>query len=310
MRLTPGLDSIIPPAAEISILARGFEWSEGPLWLPDQQLLIFSDVPRNTIYAWPSLEEGADPTATQVYLQPSGYTGEAARGGEPGSNGLALDQQDRLLLCQHGDRRIARMEASLGEPAPSFETVAGRYEGMRFNSPNDLCINQAGQVFFTDPPYGLPHGPEDSLLETPFQGVYRIDPDGSVSLLVDSLTRPNGIALSPDERTLYVAVSDPTRAIWMAYDLGPKGQVQGGRLFYDATDWVGRDNPGLPDGLKVGPDGTLFATGPGGVWVFSPQGEQLGLLRTGRPTSNCALGDGFLYMTADSLLLRTPVYAE
>lgn len=293
------LHRYLAPQARIEVLAQGFDWSEGPLWLPSLEMLIFSDVPRNTIYRW---QEGD--TAASVYLQPSGYTGEQPRAGESGSNGLALDREGQLLLCQHGDRRVARMQAPLRDPESEFTTLAGEYAGKRFNSPNDLCVNQRGQIFFTDPPYGLAQGPKDPTRETEVNGVYRRDPDGSVYLITDQLTRPNGVALSPDEETLYVAVSDPEGARWMAYTLDEAGDPTEIHVFYDATDQVGGANPGLPDGLKVHGDGTLFATGPGGVWVLSPEGRHLGTIRTGLPTSNCALGGGYLYMTADSLLLR------
>jgi gluconolactonase len=298
-RLSPKLDQLIPAQAEIERLAGGFEWGEGPLWLPTQQKLIFSDVPRNVIYQW---QEGQ--TEASIWLQPSGYTGTSPRLGEPGSNGLVLDQAGNLLLCQHGDRRVARMDAPLTAPEPVFTTVAGRYEGLRFNSPNDLCLSLSGQLFVTDPPYGLPQGSTDSTRETSWQGVYRVDPDGQVILLIDSLTRPNGIALSPNQQTLYVANSDPKQALLMAYTLDASGAVTAGNVFYDMTSEVGSANPGLPDGLKVDAQGHVWATGPDGLWIFAPSGELLGRIHTGIPTANCALAPGYLYLTSDSLLLR------
>jgi gluconolactonase len=299
-RLDPAIDSLIPPDAEIEILAEGFDWSEGPVWVEDGAYVLFSDVPQNRIYKW---KEGEGAT---VWLEPSGYTGDAPRGGEPGSNGLLLDSEGRLVLCQHGDRRIARMDAPLTAPEPSFTTLADSYNGMRFSSPNDATFGSRGVLFFTDPPYGLPEGPGDPIQETPFNGVYRLGVDGEVTLLTDELSRPNGIGLSPDEQTLYVANSDPERAIWMAYDLLRTGGIANGRVFFDATDLVSQDNAGLPDGLKVDAAGNLFATGPGGVLVFSPDGRHLGTIRTTQATANCALdSDGStLYMTADSYLLR------
>ena len=298
-RLDPAIDSLIPPDAVIEVLAEGFEWSEGPVWVEDGEYVLFSDIPPNRIYRW---KEGA---GHQVWLEPSGYTGDVARGGEPGSNCLLLDSEGRLVLCQHGDRRIARMDAPLTAPEPLFTTLADRYDGMRFSSPNDAVYDSRGALFFTDPPYGLPEGLGDPTQETPFNGVYRLGDDGEVTLLTDELSRPNGIALSPDERTLYIANSDPERAIWMAYDLLPTGRIENGRVFFDATEWV-PERPGLPDGLKVDQAGNLFATGPGGVLVFSPDGRHLGTIRTTQPTANCAFdGDGTaLYMTADSYLLR------
>lgn len=298
-RLDPAIDSLIPAAAVIEVLAEGFDWAEGPVWIEEGEYLLFSDVPANRIYRW---KEGE---GVQVWLEPSGYTGEARRGGEPGSNGLLLDGEGRLVLCQHGDRRVARMDAPLTAPEPVFTTLADRWDGKRFNSPNDAVFDRRGALFFTDPPYGLPEGPDDPTREIPFHGVYRLGADGEVTLLTDELSRPNGIALAPDEKTLYVANSDPERAIWMAYDLLPSGRIENGRVFFDATERMGED-PGAPDGLEVDEAGHLFATGPGGVLVLSPDGRHLGTIRTGLPTANVAFdGTGTtLYMTAESTLLR------
>lgn len=298
-RLSPEIDRLIPPGAEIEVLARGFEWAEGPLWIEDGGYLLFSDVPRNRIYRW---KEGE---GVGVWLEPSGYTGEVPRGGEPGSNGLLLDADGRLVLCQHGDRRIARLAAPLEAPEPVFETLADRYRGKRFSSPNDAVFHSSGALYFTDPPYGLPEGPGDPARETEVHGVYRLGTDGSVKLLTGELTRPNGIAFSPDERTLYVANSDPERAVWMAWDVLDDGTIADGRVFFDATHWVG-ERPGLPDGLEVDARGNLFATGPGGVLVFAPDGRHLGTVLTTQATANCTFGEGgrSLYMTADGYLLR------
>lgn len=298
-RMDPGLDALIDPDASVETLADGFNWSEGPVWIPEGGFLIFSDVPENTIYKW---KEGE---GKSVYLKPSGFTGDSSRKGESGSNGLLLDQEGKLILCQHGDRRLARMTSPTDAPSPDFETIADRYEGSRFNSPNDAALSQAGSFFMTDPPYGLPQGMEDPSKELDFQGVYRIDPDGSVQLISDQMTRPNGIALSPDDKTLYVANSDPKKALWMAYSLDEAGNKTGERVFLDVTDKANEDNPGLPDGLKVDAAGNIYATGPGGVWIISAEGTPLGLVRTGHHTANCALGgDGYLYMTADDYLMR------
>ncbi len=298
-RLHPGLDEIIEPGARVEVLARGFQWAEGPLWVEAEEALLFSDVPANTVFAW---REGQ---GVGVFLRPSGYTGGAERGGEPGANGLALDAQGDLLLCQHGDRRVARMAASVSRPQARYETVAGVWRGRRFNSPNDLAVDSAGNVYFTDPPYGLERGEDDPARELEVFGVYRVQPDGSVHLLVDDLTRPNGIALSPDERTLYVANSDPAHAVWMSYRLFPDGTLSDGSVFYDATVLVD-SRPGLPDGLKVDDAGNLFATGPGGVLVFTPSAELRGTIATGVPTANVAFDADkrTLYITANDSLLR------
>ena len=293
------LETILDVKAPIEVLAEGYSWSEGPLWLPDQQTLIFSDVPKNTIYSW-SEEKGAN-----TYLTPSGFTGEKFEGSEPGSNGLTLNNQGELVLCQHGNRTVSVMKADLSDPKPEYEYLAETYEGKRFNSPNDLIYDRAGNLYFTDPPYGLPGRMEDPGKEIDFQGVYRVSQDGVLTLLTDELTRPNGLALSPDEKTLYVANSDPERAIWMAYELDDTGSIQSKKVFYDVTDWVPKV-AGLPDGLKIDEQGNLFATGPGGVWILSPEGKHLGTIKTGEATANCAFNEdkSVLYMTADSYLLR------
>lgn len=300
IRTDARLDAIIRPDATIEVLAEGFEWSEGPLWLPQQNKLLVSDIPPNSIYEWS--EEGGK----KLYLQPSGFTGEDPRGGEPGSNGLILDSEGRLVMCQHGDRRMARMEAPLDKPKASFVTLADKFEGKRFNSPNDAVYKSNGELYFTDPPYGLEKNADDPAKEIPFQGVFRVDKAGQVQLLTKELSRPNGLAFSPDEKTLYVANSDPQKAIWMAYEVSASGALTKGRVFYDATALVGPQAPGLPDGLKVNRQGYLFATGPGGVLVFDPKGEHLGTIKTGQATSNCAFNEdeSVLYLTADDYLMR------
>jgi len=298
-RLQPELDQIIAADAKIEILAEGFDWTEGPLWLESEQCLIFSDIPPNTVFRWDSLN------GLSVYLKPSGYTDSVARAGEVGANGLLLDPQNNLVLCQHGDRRLAMMNADLGDPKPTYTTVVDQYDGKRLNSPNDATFAKNGDLYFTDPPYGLEQGMDDPTKELPYQGVYKMNTEGEVTLLTDQLSRPNGIALSNDQRYLYVANSDPQRAIWMKYTLADDGTIDEEQILFDATPAVA-DNKGLPDGLKIHPNGTIFATGPGGVWVFSAEGVHLGTVRTGEATSNCALGqdDKYLYITADMYLMR------
>ncbi|MDG5766860.1 SMP-30/gluconolactonase/LRE family protein [Balneolales bacterium ANBcel1] len=293
------LHQVLDTSAVPEIIGDGFQWAEGPVWVEELGGLLFSDVPENRIYQWTE-EEGIS-----VYLEPSGYTGHSGRGGELGSNGLIIGSEGELLLCQHGDRRIARMEAPVGRPAPEFATMGEKYNGKRFNSPNDLVQHSSGDIYFTDPPYGLEEYVDDPKKELDYSGVYRIDNGGRVHLLTDELTRPNGLAFSPDEQLLYVANSDPRSALWMVYDVLENGDIANGRVFYDVTDSVGSE-PGLPDGMKVTREGNIFATGPGGVWVFSPDGVALGMIKTGEFVSNCALDEGqrILYMTADSYLLR------
>lgn len=299
-RLSAGLDALVPAGAQMEILGEGYTWAEGPVWVPSEGFLLFSDVPENVIHRWKD-GEGVTP-----WLAGAGYTGTGPKLGETGPNGLLLDAEGKLLVCQHGDRRVARLEAPWEAPALEYSTVAAGYDGKPFNSPNDLILASDGTLYFTDPPYGLGQGPDALASDLGFNGVYRVDPEGEVTLLDDSLTRPNGIALSPDERTLYVANSDPERAVWMAYDRREDGSLGPGRLFFDATEMVGDEHPGLPDGMTVDAQGNLFATGPGGVLVFSPEGEHLGTLTPGKATANCAFGEdgSTLFMTAHDTLLR------
>ena len=304
-RLDPALDRLIASDAKIETLAEGYAWVEGPVWVKDGGFLLFSEVNRNTVHRWKA-GEGAKP-----YLKPSGYTGAQPRGGEMGSNGLTLDGSGRLVLCQHGDRRVARMDAPLTDPKPAFTTLADRYEGKRFNSPNDLVFHSNGDLYFTDPPYGMVKQFEDPDREIPYQGVYRRGRDGTVTLLTRDMTRPNGLAFSPDERRLYVAQSDPQAAIWRVFDMKPDGTLGASRVLFDATAMV-KTRKGLPDGMKIDTEGNLFATGPGGVLIISPAGRHLGTIVTGQATSNCAFGDDgrTLYMTADMFLMRVRLKAK
>ncbi|RIW14090.1 SMP-30/gluconolactonase/LRE family protein [Algoriphagus lacus] len=299
-RLDSAVNSLIPADAQIEVLASGFEWAEGPLWLEDQQALIFTDVPTNKIWKW------TEKDSLSLFLTPSGYLGDRTDKGEPGANGLAMDALGNLILCQHGERQVGKMKAALDAPRPEFEALATGYEGKRFNSPNDLAFNSKGQLFFTDPPYGM--DPWD-VKELDFQGVYRLDADGKVTLLVDSLSRPNGIALSPDESKFYIAQSDPEKARYYEYSLDENGNVVAGKVLLDVTALQSESKKGLPDGLKVHSNGTLFATGPGGVLVISPEGKHLGTILTENGTANCGFdsGEKYLYMTADSYLMRIPL---
>ena len=296
-RNDPRFDAIIPKNAEIEVLAGGFDWSEGPVWVktPAGGHLLFSDIPKNMIWKW-SQKEGL-----QEFLKPSGYTGsEKFTCKEPGSNGLALcPSNGNLVLCQHGDRRIACLEGD------KFVTLVDKYQGKRLNSPNDLAYKSNGDLYFTDPPYGLPGNMKDPNKELDFQGVYRLSPKGELTLLTKEMSRPNGIAFSPDEKTLYVANSDPEKAIWKAFPVKDDGTLGEGKVFFDTTELV-KTKKGLPDGLKVDKSGNVFATGPGGVFVFDPTGKHLGTIATGVATANCGWGDdgSTLYITADKHLVR------
>ena len=298
-RLDPALDKLVASDAAIEVLAEGYDWSEGPVWVKNGGFLLFSDVPQNVIHRWKQ-GEGA-----REYLKPSGYTGATPRGGEMGSNGLTLDASGRLVICQHGERQVGVMDAPINAPQPKFTALADRYEGKRFNSPNDVIVHSSGDVYFTDPAYGMPKQFEDPGRELPYAGVFRRGRDGKVTLLTRDMTRPNGLAFSPDEKRLYVAQSDEKAAIWRVFDMKADGTLGPGRLLLDVTGMV-KTRPGLPDGLKIDVNGNLFASGPGGILVLSPEGKHLGTILTGQATSNCAFGDdgGTLYITADMYLLR------
>lgn len=293
------LDTLLASDAAIEILAEGFTWAEGPVWVEDGGYILFSDVPENKVYKWKEGEE------VSVYLEPSGYTGEGYYSYEPGSNGLTI-RDGKLVLCQHGDRRIAEMVNDMSDPASEFTSVADNYEGKKFNSPNDLTVYHDGSIYFTDPPYGLPDGENDSSRELDYFGVFKVNPEGEVTLLTDELTRPNGIAFSPDYSICYVNVSDNMNAVTMVYDINETdGTFENGRIFFNATSLIpGR--PGLPDGMKVHPDGYVFASGPGGILVLSPEGKHLGTINTTQATANCTFNSdySYLYMTADYYLLR------
>lgn len=286
------------------IIAEGFVWSEGPLWLEERQSLLFADVPSNSIFEW------RDGDSLRVYMKQSGFPVDDKRRHNSGSNGMALNADGQLVLCQHGRRQVAKMTSDIHNPSPQFETLADQYNGNRLNSPNDLCIASDGSIFFTDPPYGLedPEGPE-----LPYSGVFRISPEGDVILLIDSLTKPNGIALSPMEDKLYVAVSDPDRSVYYVCDLDEDYTITDHRLLFDATYLLDEGLKGYPDGMKVHSSGTIFATGPGGVLVFSSDGSWLGTIRTAdRAAANLAFNadESMLYITATDWLLKFPIKSK
>jgi gluconolactonase len=296
-REAPGLDTLVGPEARIERLADGFRWSEGPVWISEGGYLLLSDVPGNKMYRW------SEADGLSVFLDPSGYAGpDPAIFREPGSNGLIRGPGNTILLADHGNRAVARLD--LATRAKTL--LATHYQGKRFNSPNDLVLASDGSIYFTDPPYGLEGLNASPHKEMAHNGVYRLRPSGAVELLDDSLTFPNGIILSPDARTLYVAVSDPDQPVIMAYTLDGSGAVAGKRLFTDMSAFVKGGLPGLPDGMAIDTEGNLFATGPGGVHVFRPDGSRLGRIDTGTAVANCAFGeDGrTLFLASNNFLAR------
>ena len=307
-RADPSLDAIAPPGVTIEKLADDCKWTEGPIWI-HQGYLLFADIPGNRIMKWTPQGQ------LSVFMQPSGYRGATPyKGIEPGSNGMTLDPQGRLTVAGHAARNVWRMESL--ENGAQVTVLADRYEGKRLSSPNDLVYKSDGSLYFTDPPYGLEtQDDKDPKKELPFNGVFRLRGATSqrpgappnpkkLDLLIKDLTRPNGIGFSPDEKHLYIAVSDPARKVWMRYDVKPDGTLNNTQVFFDATS---NTEEGLPDGLKVDQKGNVYSAGPGGVWVFSPEGKHLGTIKPGEKVANLNWGDEdgrTLYITASTSLYR------
>jgi gluconolactonase len=291
VRLDPAFDSLVPPSAQLEKLADGFQFVEGPLWF-DAGHVWFSDVQGNVIRQW-----SQDGKITEI-LRPGGYDGkDIPEGSLMGPNGMVHDKDGAVLVCQHGNRQIARISKDR-----KVSSLVSKYKGKRLNSPNDLVFKSDGSLYFTDPPYGLPKQDDDPKKELKFNGVYRLA-RGNLQPIIQDLSRPNGIAFSPDEKILYISVSDEKHKVWMRYDVNPDGSVKDGRVFSDATS---ETTPGLPDGMKVDSKGNLYCAGPGGVWVFSAEGKHLGTIKTPNPPSNCNWGDDgkTLYITAVDALYR------
>ncbi len=291
-RFDPRLDDVLAADAPITELSSGHQWSEGPVWSARLGGVLFSDVPRNRILLWTATG------GTRVWMERSGGVAD-----QQGSNGLAFDREGRLVLCQHGARRVLRLEALAPDSATTVLAVGA--PGRAFNSPNDLHLAGDGSCWFTDPPYGLPAGTAPELA---LHGVWRVRAGTTAAeLMIGELRYPNGIAMAPDERTLYVAISDRDHPRIMAYPLSATGAPGPGRILLDARPLRAAGRPGSCDGLKVDRHGVLVATGPGGVLVIAPDGTLLGLIRTGSATANVAFGEadgGTLFITAKDRLLR------
>ena len=289
VRLDPAFDTIVPKDAQIEKVGGGFQFTEGPLWRPDGHLW-FSDVIGNVVRSiTPSGQ-------VEVLIQNSGGQSSAPPGSFIGSNAMVADKDGFVLLCQHTNRRIVRVAKDL-TVTPYLE----KYQGKRFNSPNDLLYKSDGALYFTDPPYGLLKQDDDPAKELKFNGVFRYA-GGKLEAVVKDLTRPNGLAFSPDEKTFYVANSDEKHKVWMRYDVAADGTLSNGKVFADVT---AEKEDGLPDGMKVDSQGNVYGSGPGGVWVFSPEGKHLGTIKPPETPANCGWAeDGkTLYITA-----RTSVY--
>lgn len=299
-------NAILDSSATMEVIGRNYTWSEGPVWLASKQMLLFTDVPENKIFQW---KQGDTP---KVYLTPSGYTDTAKRLGENGANGLALDKEGRLLLCQSGNRHVSRLNASLDLPKPVFTVLAANYNGKKFNSPNDLIVDSKGNIYFTDPIYGLPLHEKDPTRELSFEGVYKINTEGKTILLLDSIHHPNGLALSPDEKTLYLASSDSIHPRWFAYKLDENGNIKTGSILLDGTLMQQKATAKQgADGFKIDNAGNIFSAGPDGINIISPEGKLLALIKIyGRRTSNCAFNErkDMLYITADDLVLKMKLH--
>jgi gluconolactonase len=276
VRLDPALDELVSATTPIEKITGGHEITEGPVYTAEGYLL-FSDIPKNTIYKWTPHE------GESIFRKPSGYDGtDAPAGAVIGSNGLTLDREGRLIICEHGNRRLTRFDRGNG----SLTVLADRYEGKRLNSPNDAVVKSDNAIYFTDPPYGFTKQDDDPKKELKFNGLYRLS-GSKLDLLTSELSRPNGLAFSPDEKFLYVANSDPARKIWMRYPVKSDGTLGTGTVFQDVTSDT-RD--GLPDGMKVDRKGNLYCTSPGGVRIFSPQGKHIGSINLPEVPHNCAWG--------------------
>jgi len=300
VRQDAALDRLIDPKAQFRKLGEGYKWSEGPVWVEDGQYLLFSDVPGNRIHKWSEAE------GVTIWKDPSGGDGPAKPGfREPGTNGLKPGFPGEILAADHGSRAIAAIDLA----TKAKRLLVTSFNGKKFNSPNDLAVAPDGTIWFTDPPYGLEGINDSPLKEQPVNGVYRAATDGTLVLVEPSLTFPNGLGFSPDAKTLYVTVSDPKRAIIMAYDVTADQKLARGRVFSDMTAMVGEANPGLPDGMVVDERGNVWSSGPGGIHIFAPSGKRLGIIRTGTAIANLAFGgaDGrTLFLTSNHMLVALP----
>jgi gluconolactonase len=296
VRLDPAIDALIPNDAIIEKVGGGFQFTEGPLWRSDGHLW-FSDVVGNVVRS--ITPDGQ----VKVLIENAGGATSAPPGSFIGPNAMVADKDGYVLLCQHTNRRIARLDKDLKQTA-----YLDKFEGKKFNSPNDLVYKSDGALYFTDPPYGLLKQDEDPAKELKFNGVFRYA-KGKLTAVIKDLTRPNGIAFSPDEKTLYISNSDEKHKVWMRYDVNADGSVSNGKVFADVTS---ETEKGLPDGMKVDSRGNIYGSGPGGLWVFSADGKHIGTIKPGETPANCGWADDgkTLYITAETSVYRIRLAIE
>jgi gluconolactonase len=308
-KMSATLDTIVPAGAKLEKITSGFTWTEGPVWI-HSGFLLFADIPANKIHKW---TPGS--THAETFIHPSGWKETTPFGGkEPGSNGMTLDSKGRLTVAGHALRNVWRLETM--DPKGQITVLADHYKGKRLNSPNDLVYKSDGALYFTDPPYGLASQQDnDPKKEQPVNGVYRLEgarehapgappANDKLRLLISDLTRPNGLAFSPDEKYLYVNCSDTKKKIWMRYDVDADGSVSNGKLVADVTS---DPREGAPDGMKVDQHGNIYSTGPGGIWIFSPELKHIGTIDVPERCGNLAWGDAdgkTLYIMASENLYR------
>jgi gluconolactonase len=294
-RFSSEIDEFFSKDSKIEILANGFSWSEGPVWSKKLNAVLFSDVPNNVIYKWD------EKNGLEIFLDNIGYSGVVPNLKKAGTNGLTLDNEGNLIICMHGDRRIVKLKDWNNN---EFVPLATSFNNKLLNSPNDLVYNSNKDLFFTDPPYGLKGGDNDKLKELDYNGVFKLTSNGKLSVLIKNLSRPNGIAISGDEKLLYVANSDLNNPVIMKYQISDEG-VKNPEVFFDGS-FLSKKDKGLFDGLKIHPSGTVFATGPGGVLLIKSNGIHIGTVRTEVRTANCTFDDKYeyLYMTSHQYLTR------
>ncbi|MGI4864891.1 MAG: SMP-30/gluconolactonase/LRE family protein [Janthinobacterium lividum] len=303
VRQSPALDQVLAPGAKLEIISSGHAHIEGPVWVPDSSMLLFSDTKTRTIYRWK--EQGG----RTKFLENSGYTGRMPYSQEPASNGLALDGQGNLLICEHGDRRLAMLPLS---QKSGKRTLTDNFQGKRYNSPNDVIAAPDGSLYFTDPPFGLPKQDKDPMREIPYAGVFRRTPDGQVTAAITDVAYANGLAFSPDGRTLYISNADSLRPVILAYEVGKNGKIGKSRTFFDMASLPKTRFKEVPDGLKVDQAGNVYAAGVGGLLILSPQGQLLGTIDPGEVVANSAWGDDghSLYLMATTFVCRIKTLAQ